>query len=443
MKATLALENGVWYEGEAAGAPGETGGEVVFNTSMCGYQEILTDPSYAGQIVTMTAPEMGNYGVSAEDSESRGPQVAGFIVREESPVASNWRSDSTLRDYLIKNNIVAISNIDTRALVRVLRSAGVMRGIIATGDVDPRELVGRAQGLPSMEGSDLVLGVTCENVFDWSPATPLAEDEFAPPAQRKKRRNLRVAAYDYGMKWNILRRFAAYGCDVRVFPATAPASDLIGAGPDGVFLSNGPGDPAVLSYAISNARKLVDSDIPVFGICLGHQVLSLAMGGDTYKLKFGHRGGNHPVKDLATGKVEITSQNHGFAVDPKSLPPDVQVTHVNLYDGTVEGLRHATKPVFCVQYHPEASPGPHDADYLFDYSGSQACKALRAEGLEVILVNSNPATIMTDPDLADRTYVEPLTPEILAQIIERERPDALLPTVGGQTALNLAVDLAN
>jgi carbamoyl-phosphate synthase small subunit len=365
MKATLALENGVWYEGDGAGAAGQTGGEVVFNTSMTGYQEVLTDPSYAGQIVAMTAPEMGNYGVSAEDSESRGTQVAGFVIREESPMASNWRSESTLRDYLVRNNIVAISNIDTRALVRVLRSAGVMRGIIATGEVDPHELVQRAQGLPSMEGSDLVLGVTCETAFDWSPATPLADDEFAPLVERKTRRNLRVAAYDYGMKWNILRRFAAYGCDVRVFPATAPASELIAAGPDGVFLSNGPGDPAVLSYAISNARKLVDSDIPTFGICLGHQVLSLAMGGDTYKLKFGHRGGNHPVKDLATGKVEITSQNHGFAVDPKSLPADVKVTHENLYDGTVEGLRHATRPVFCVQYHPEAAPGPHDADYLF------------------------------------------------------------------------------
>ncbi len=365
MKATLALENGIWYEGDAAGAAGETGGEVVFNTSMTGYQEVLTDPSYAGQIVTMTAPEMGNYGTSLEDEESRGTQVAGFIVREESPIASNWRSEGTLRDYLIKNNIVAISNIDTRALVRVLRSSGVMRGIVATGDVDPREIVDRARGLPSMEGSDLVLGVTCERAFDWAPATPLAEEEFAPPTQRKARRNLRVAAYDYGMKWNILRRFTAYGCDVRVFPATAPASDLIAAGPDGVFLSNGPGDPAVLSYAIANARTLVDSEIPVFGICLGHQVLSLAMGGDTYKLKFGHRGANHPVKDLATGKVEITSQNHGFAVDPQSLPPDVQVTHENLYDGTVEGLRHVTKPVFCVQYHPEAAPGPHDADYLF------------------------------------------------------------------------------
>ena len=365
MKATLALENGIWYEGEAAGAPGETGGEVVFNTSMTGYQEILTDPSYAGQIVAMTAPEMGNYGVAHNDPESRGTQVAGFIVREESPIASNWRSEGTLRDYLTRNNIVAISNIDTRALTRVLRSAGVMRGIIATGDTDPRTLVDRAQALPSMEGSDLVLGVTCEREFDWQPSSS-PEDEFAPPAPRRVRRNLRVAAYDYGMKWNILRRFTAYGCDVRVFPATAPASELIAAGPDGVFLSNGPGDPAVLSYAITNARHLVEADVPVFGICLGHQVLSLAMGGETYKLKFGHRGANHPVREIESGKVEITSQNHGFAVDPDSLPSDVKVTHVNLYDGTVEGLRHTTKPVFCVQYHPEAAPGPHDADYLFN-----------------------------------------------------------------------------
>ena len=365
MKATLALENGIWYEGEAAGAPGETGGEVVFNTSMTGYQEILTDPSYAGQIVAMTAPEMGNYGVAHNDPESRGTQVAGFIVREESPIASNWRSEGTLRDYLTRNNIVAISNIDTRALTRVLRSAGVMRGIIATGDTDPRLLVDRAQALPSMEGSDLVLGVTCEREFDWQPSSS-PEDEFAPPAPRRVRRNLRVAAYDYGMKWNILRRFTAYGCDVRVFPATAPASELIAAGPDGVFLSNGPGDPAVLSYAITNARHLVEADVPVFGICLGHQVLSLAMGGETYKLKFGHRGANPPVREIESGKVEITSQNHGFAVDPASLPPDVEVTHLNLYDGTVEGIRHRTHPVFGVQYHPEASPGPHDADYLFD-----------------------------------------------------------------------------
>jgi carbamoyl-phosphate synthase small subunit len=363
MKATLALENGIWYEGEASGALGEAGGEVVFNTSMTGYQEVLTDPSYAGQIVTMTAPEIGNYGVGPEDVESRAPQVAGFIIRDESPIASNWRADGTLRDYLVTHNIVAISDIDTRALTRVLRSAGVMRGIIATGDVDPRTLVDRTQSLAQMEGADLVKGVTCDHVFDWTPTA--GDDDLTPPPQRRARRRLRVAAYDYGMKWNILRRFTAYGCDVRVFPATVPASDLLAAEPDGIFLSNGPGDPAVLSYAIRNAKNLVDADVPVFGICLGHQVLALAMGGSTYKLKFGHRGANHPVKELESGKVEITSQNHGFAVDPESLPADVRVTHVNLYDGTVEGLRHTKKPVFCVQYHPEASPGPHDADYLF------------------------------------------------------------------------------
>jgi carbamoyl-phosphate synthase small subunit len=365
MKATLALENGIWYEGESAGAPGETGGEVVFNTSMTGYQEVLTDPSYAGQIVTMTAPEIGNYGISDDDSESRGPTVAGFILRDESPIASNWRADSTLRDFLVRHNIVAISDIDTRALTRVLRSGGVVRGIIATGDVDPRVLVDRVRDeVPPMEGSDLVLDVTCESAFDWKPDQDTA-DELLPVPERRAGRRLRIAAYDFGMKWNILRRFSAYGCDVRVFPATAPASDLLAANPDGVFLSNGPGDPAALGYAIRSARELVKADVPVFGICLGHQILSLAMGGRTYKLKFGHRGANHPVKDLESGKVEITSQNHGFAVDPDSLSSDVKVTHVNLYDRTIEGLRHRTRPVFCVQYHPEAAPGPHDADYLF------------------------------------------------------------------------------
>jgi carbamoyl-phosphate synthase small subunit len=365
MKATLALENGIWYEGEAAGALGETAGEVVFNTAMTGYQEVLTDPSYAGQIVTMTAPEIGNYGIAADDAESRTSHVAGFILRDESPIASNWRSEGTLRDYLVKQQIVAISDIDTRALTRVLRSSGVMRGVIATGDVDPRVLIEKANAAPLMEGSDLVRGVTCDAPFDWAPSPSADYEAFAPPARRLDR-TLRIAAYDFGMKWNILRRFTSYGCDVKVFPATAPASDLLAINPDGVFLSNGPGDPAALDYAIANARELVKSDVPVFGICLGHQILSHAMGGQTYKLKFGHRGANHPVKELETGKIEITSQNHGFATDPQSLPPDVKVTHLNLYDGTVEGLRHTTRPIFCVQYHPEAAPGPHDADYLFN-----------------------------------------------------------------------------
>ena len=364
MKAILALENGIWYEGESAGAPGETGGEVVFNTSMTGYQEVLTDPSYSGQIVTMTCPEIGNYGVSGEDVESQAPKVAGFVIRTESPMASNWRADGTLRDYLVRHNIVAISDVDTRSLTRVLRSAGVMRGIIATGDVDPKALVDHARDLAPMEGSDLVLGVTCAAPFDWQPSDSPA-GEFASSPERRSDRPLKVAAYDFGLKWNILRRFTAYGCDVRVFPATAPASELLATNPDGVFLSNGPGDPAALGYAVENAKALVEADVPTFGMCLGHQILALALGGRTYKLKFGHRGANHPVKELETGKIEITSQNHGFAVDPDTLPQDVRVTHSNLYDGTVEGLRHETKPVFCVQYHPEAAPGPHDADYLF------------------------------------------------------------------------------
>jgi carbamoyl-phosphate synthase small subunit len=363
MDAILALEDGTFYRGIAAGADGETAGEVVFNTSMTGYQEVLTDPSYAGQIVTMTCAEIGNYGVSAEDVESRTPQVAGFIIRDESPVASNWRAEGTLRDYLAANRIVAIADIDTRALTRLLRSSGVMRGVIATGSaLDADALINRARSIPKMEGSDLVKVVTSDKPFDWRDEDP---GEFGIALEHRAKRRLKIAAYDFGMKWNIMRRLSAHGCDVRVYPAATPASELLAGDPDGVFLSNGPGDPAPLTYAIENAKTLVSANVPVFGICLGHQILGLAMGGQTYKLKFGHRGANHPVKKLATGKIEITSQNHGFAVDPASLPPDVEVTHKNLYDGTVEGLRHTARPVFSVQYHPEASPGPHDADYLF------------------------------------------------------------------------------
>ena len=369
MNAILALEDGTWYRGVAAGAQGETAGEVVFNTSMTGYQEVLTDPSYAGQIVTMTAPQIGNYGVAAGDAESQTPRVAGFVMREASPLASNWRADGTLRDYLVQHNIVAIADIDTRALTRVLRSAGVMRGVIATGHADPDQLAERARAIPRMEGSDLVSGVTCDRAFEWRDRASVSGDAdhaaFSEMPARRTSRRLRVAAYDFGIKWNILRRLDAYGCDVRVFPASAPAADLLAIEPDGLFLSNGPGDPAAIGYAVENVRALVTADVPMFGICLGHQVLGLAVGAKTFKLKFGHRGANHPVKDLSSGKVEITSQNHGFAVDPESLPSDVHVTHLNLYDGTVEGFRHATRPMFSVQYHPEASPGPRDADYLF------------------------------------------------------------------------------
>jgi carbamoyl-phosphate synthase small subunit len=367
MNAVLALENGTWYRGTATGASGMARGEVVFNTSMTGYQEVLTDPSYAGQIVTMTCPQIGNYGVAAADVESSRPQVAGFVMREASPVASNWRSTGTLRDYLASNGVVAITGIDTRALTRVLRTAGVMRGVIGTGRVDPDELVAEARQVAPMEGADLVGTVSCAEPFDWpgDAADGLEPEEFRPPPMTRSARRFTIAAYDFGLKRNILRRLAAHGCQVRVFPASTPAGDLLAMEPDGVFLSNGPGDPAPLDYAVANARAVLDADVPVFGICLGHQVLSLAMGGTTYKLKFGHRGANHPVKQLSTGQVEITSQNHGFAVEPDSLPDDVEVTHLNLYDGTVEGVRHTRLPAFCVQYHPEASPGPHDADYLF------------------------------------------------------------------------------
>jgi carbamoyl-phosphate synthase small subunit len=279
-------------------------------------------------------------------------------------MASNWRAESTLREYLVANRIVAISDIDTRALTRQLRSAGVMRGVIGTGDAaEPEALVARARSIPKMEGADLVGGVTSEAAFDWPEEDP---GEFGIAPEHLPSRRFKIAAYDFGMKWNIMRRLSAHGCDVRVYPARTPAAELLNTDPDGIFLSNGPGDPAALGYAIDNAKVLVDSDVATFGICLGHQILGLALGGQTFKLKFGHRGGNHPVKKLETGKIEITSQNHGFAVDPASLPAHAEVTHVNLYDGTVEGLRHKTRPVFSVQYHPEASPGPHDADYLFN-----------------------------------------------------------------------------
>jgi carbamoyl-phosphate synthase small subunit len=369
-RAVLALEDGSYFEGASCGASGISAGEVVFNTSMTGYQEILTDPSYAGQIVTMTCPQIGNYGTSRLDVESRVPKAAGLIVRDASPIASNWRSVDTLQDYLACHGVVAITGIDTRQLTRRLRSGGVMRGAIGTGDVDLSAVVAAARAAPPMEGADLVRGVTCALAFDYvSPdeaesGIPTDPGFVLAPEVAASGRPV-VAAYDFGMKWNILRRFVSHGVRVRVFPATTPAGEILAARPSGVFFSNGPGDPAALPYVVANVRELLDAGLPAFGICLGHQLLALALGARTFKLKFGHRGGNHPVKDLETGRVEITSQNHGFAVEAGSLPADVVVTHQSLYDGTIEGFRHRERPIFCVQYHPEASPGPHDADYLF------------------------------------------------------------------------------
>ena len=360
MNAVLALEDGTWFRGLSAGAAGAASGEVVFNTSMTGYQEVLTDPSYAGQLVTMTAPHIGNYGVADGDAESRIPRVAGFIMREASPIASNWRASGSLADYLVSHNIVAITDIDTRALTRTLRSAGVMRGVIATGSVDPMGLVERARAARTIEGTDLVREVTCDSPFVWRDGADgsAAHDAFAVAPIRVGHRRLRVAAYDFGVKWNILRRLHAHNCDIHVFPASAPASDLFAIEPDGIFLSNGPGDPSAVPYAIANVRAVIDGTRPVFGICLGHQILSLALGGRTYKLKFGHRGANHPVKDVATGGVAITSQNHGFAVDRSSLPGSVSVTHLNLYDGTVEGVqtRRSSDPVGAISSGSLAGP---------------------------------------------------------------------------------------
>lgn len=354
-KAILVLEDGTSYEGHSFGAEGETFGEVVFNTSMTGYQEILTDPSYAGQIVTMTYPHIGNYGVTAEDLESRRPFVEGFVVREASAVYSNWRAEKSLQQFLEEHRIVGIEGIDTRALTKHIRLEGAMKSAISTVDLNPSNLVERVKDFPSIIGRDLVKEVTIDRPYWW---------------QNKKDGRYKVVAYDCGMKLNILRELEQAGCVVYVVPASFSADDVLKLEPDGVFLSNGPGDPEGAPYVFKTARELLGKK-PVFGICLGHQMLGLALGGKTYKLKFGHRGANQPVKNLRTSRVEITSQNHGFAVDADSIPADgafgpVEVSHLNLNDQTVEGLRCVEAPAFSVQYHPEASPGPHDSKYLFD-----------------------------------------------------------------------------
>src|SRR5579883_1961967 len=375
MNAVLALEDGSVLRGRGFGARASACGEVCFNTSMTGYQEILTDPSYKGQIVSMTYPLIGNYGVNLQDVESWRPHVAGFVIRELSPIVSNWRADHSLAHYLEISGIPGIQDIDTRALTKKLRVRGAMNGFISTEDINDAEALRRAQEWPGLLGVDYVKQVTHKEPFLWDekdeqsasftlmqgsePQDPRNVRTPLPPA------DIPIVAYDYGMKYNILRRLRQHGFKVRVLPATATAQDALKTKPAGVFLSNGPGDPSALGYAVQCVKELVNSGVPIFGICLGHQILGQAFGGKTFKLKFGHRGANQPVKDLESGKVEITSQNHVFAVDPKSLPQEIVVDRVNLNDQTVEGMRHKSKPIFCVQYHPEASPGPHDSTPLF------------------------------------------------------------------------------
>lgn len=363
MKAVLALADGKYFIGKALGAIGEVTGEVVFNTSMTGYQEILTDPSYHGEIVTMTYPQIGNYGINPEDVESGRPFLSGFVVKESCPFPSNFRSEMSLDKYLKDNNIVSIEGIDTRALVRHIRTVGAQTGIISSTDTDPDRLIEKARKAPSIVGRDLVREVTCNEPYQPSEGLWKLGEGYADCSQQQY--SYKVVAYDFGIKRNILRNLTTLGCDITVVPAATPAEDIIKMNPDGVFLSNGPGDPGPLHYAQDNIRKLLGK-VPIFGICLGHQLLSIATGGRTYKLKFGHRGGNQPVLDYKRQRVEITSQNHGFAVDESSLDDKIRVTHINLNDNTVEGIQHLSAPAFSVQYHPEASPGPHDAHYLFE-----------------------------------------------------------------------------
>jgi len=362
--ATLALEDGTVFEGRSFGAPKDSLGEVVFNTAITGYQEIFTDPSYAGQIVVLTNPQIGNYGANDYDREAAHPYIEGLIVREFSSIASNWRSEESAGEFLTQNGIPVAAEIDTRALVRHLRTRGVMRGILAPNGGDPNELIERARQSPSMAGLDLATRVSTTSSYAWDKSVEVCSpsDQMAPAAEPW----CHVVAYDFGIKRNILRRLVHVGARVTVVPALTSAEDVLALKPDGVFLSNGPGDPEPLQFQTQQVRKLIGKK-PIFGICLGQQILGLALGGKTYKLKFGHRGANHPVLNRVTQKVEITSHNHGFAVDPESLnQSEVELTHINLNDDTLEGFRHRNEPVFCVQYHPEASPGPHDSHYLFD-----------------------------------------------------------------------------
>jgi carbamoyl-phosphate synthase small subunit len=361
--ALLVLADGTAYRGWSFGARGTVVGEVVFNTGMTGYQEVLTDPSYCGQIVTFTYPELGNTGVNMEDEESAGPQIRGAIARNVCVRPSNWRCSQSLQDYLKQYNIPGIYGIDTRALTRKIRTVGAINGGISTSILDPAELLEQVQDAPSMAGLNLVREVTTREVYEWNEATDSVW-EFSPTVKPASGEQWTVVAIDFGVKRNILRRLASYGCRVIVVPADTPAEEILKHNPDGIFLSNGPGDPSAVTEGIATTKALLESEKPIFGICMGHQILGRSLGAETFKLKFGHRGLNQPAG--LTQRVEITSQNHGFAIDPESLTPEVEITHLNLNDRTVAGLKHKSLPLFSVQYHPEASPGPHDADYLFD-----------------------------------------------------------------------------
>ncbi len=364
MEGILALADGKIFKGALFGALGETEGEVVFNTSMSGYQEVLTDPSYCGQMVVMTYPLIGNYGINPEDFESDKPYLSGFIIKELSGITSNWRSRQSLDDFLKEYGVIGLQGIDTRALTRHIRDQGAQQAVISPNVSNPEALIQKAKELPGMVGKDLVTQVTCKEPYDWDEGDWDLREGYSHISHTNGKERFFVVAYDFGIKRNILRRLTQEGCRVKVVPASTPAEDVLAMQPAGVFLSNGPGDPAAVPYAIRNVRDLVGK-IPIFGICLGHQILNLALGGKTYKLQFGHHGGNQPVMDLRKRKVEITSQNHGFAVDEKTVSDDVEISCINLNDRTVEGIRHKKFPVSSVQYHPEASPGPQDSSYLF------------------------------------------------------------------------------
>lgn len=366
QSAILALADGRIFRGQAFGAIGNTVGEVCFNTSMTGYQEILTDPSYTDQIITFTYPHIGNVGTNADDCESAGASVRGCIVRAPSRITSNYRSEAGFDDWLKAQNVVGIADIDTRALVRHLRDNGAQNGVIASDGMSEEEAVAKARAWDGLEGRDLCGQVSCDEVSVWSPEGGKGTYDLDEVAYQDAAERAHVVAFDFGCKRNIYRKLAGRGMKVSIVPAQTSAADILAMKPDGIFLSNGPGDPAAVGYAVEEIRKLLDGDTPIFGICMGHQLLSQALGLETFKLKFGHRGGNHPVKDETTGKIEITSQNHGFAVRDDNVPDNVEITHRSLFDGTVEGLQVKGKPIFSVQYHPEASPGPQDADYLFD-----------------------------------------------------------------------------